>query len=141
MGDGFMAIFDEDEIRNNAPAPVSAALAIQRQNDELNAQETKQLDPIRVNIRIHAGIGLVGFSNFRTSSGERWTYTISRSVTNVASQLCTLATGGVILVSADIATHFNDPSYALEPLGPQNLKNVSRPVPTFRLTDASACAQ
>ena len=141
MGDGFMAIFDEDEIRNNARAAASAALAIQRQNDELNAQKTAQLDPIRVNIGIHAGIGLVGFSKFRTSSGERWTYTVSGSVTNVASRLCTLATGGVILVSADIATHFDDPSYALEPLGPQNLKNVSRPVPTFRLTDASACAQ
>lgn len=43
MGDGFMAIFDEHEIRNNARAAISVALAIQRQNDELNAQERRSL--------------------------------------------------------------------------------------------------
>ncbi|MBI2753751.1 MAG: adenylate/guanylate cyclase domain-containing protein [Betaproteobacteria bacterium] len=137
MGDGFMAIFDEDEIRNKTRAAVSAALTIQRQTRDLNAQRPPELDPLLVNIGIHAGIGLVGFTKFRTSSGERWTYTASGPVTNIASRLCALATGGSILVSADVAEHLKEVGYALEPLGPQKLKNVSRPVLTFRLSDNS----
>ena len=137
MGDGFMAIFDEGEIQNNTHAAVSAALAIQRQTRELNAQRLPELDPLLVNIGIHTGIGFVGFTKFRTSSGERWTYTASGPVTNIASRLCALATGGSILVSADIAGHIDDARYALEPLGPRKLKNVSRPVLTYRLSDAS----
>lgn len=136
-GDGFMAIFDEDEIGGNTRAAVSAALAIQRQIRELNAQRPADLDPLQVNLGVHAGIALVGFTKFRTSSGERWTYTASGSVTNIASRLCALATGGSILVSADVAKHIADAGYALEGLGPQKLKNVSRPVPTFRLSNGS----
>jgi class 3 adenylate cyclase len=136
MGDGFMAIFDEGEVRDETRAAVSAALAIQRQTRELNAQRAPELDPLLVNIGIHAGTALVGFTKFRTSSGERWTYTASGPVTNVASRLCALATGGSILVSADVAQHQKDAGYALEPLGPQILKNVSRPVLTLRLREA-----
>ena len=136
MGDGFMAIFDEDEIRGNTRAAVSAALTIERQTRELNAQRPAELDPLLINIGIHAGIGLVGFTKFQTSSGERWTYTASGPVTNIASRLCALATGGSILVSADVAKHIADARYATEGLGPQKLKNVSRPVLTFRLSDA-----
>ncbi|MEX2239493.1 MAG: adenylate/guanylate cyclase domain-containing protein [Burkholderiales bacterium] len=138
MGDGFMAIFEEDELPGNVRAAVSAALAIQRQTRELNAQGPPELDRLFVNIGIHAGIGFVGFTKFKTSSGERWTYTASGPVTNIASRLCGLATGGSILVSADIAKHVEDARCALEPIGLKRLKNVGRPVPTFRLSDGSA---
>jgi len=40
MGDGFMAIFDEGEIRDEARAAVSAAPMIHRQTRELNAQRS-----------------------------------------------------------------------------------------------------
>jgi class 3 adenylate cyclase len=84
MGDGFMAIFDEGDTQNNTRAAVSAALAIQGQTRELNAQRQADLDAILVNIGIHAGIGFVGFTKFRNSSGERWTYTASaRSPTSL----------------------------------------------------------
>jgi class 3 adenylate cyclase len=136
MGDGFMAIFDEGQIHGETRAAVSAALAIQRQTRELNAQRAPELDPLLVNIGIHAGTALVGFTKFRTSSGERWTYTASGPVTNVASRLCALATAGSILVSADVAQHLKEAGYALEPLGPQKLKNVSRPVLAFHLSEA-----
>lgn len=138
MGDGFMAIFDEGQIRGEARAAVSAALRIQRQTRELNDQRAPELDPLLVNIGIHAGAALIGFTKFRTASGERWTFTASGPVTNVAARLCALATGGSILVSADVAQHLKEAAYALEPLGPQMLKNVSRPVLTFRLREASA---
>lgn len=141
MGDGFMAIFDETDIRDNARAAVSAALAIQKQNCELNVQRTAQLDPILVNIGIDAGIGFVGVSKFQTSSGERWTYSALGSVTNIAARLCALATGGSILISGNVAGHVRGVIHALEPLGAQNLKNVSQPVPAFRLSAAVAGAQ
>lgn len=44
------------------------------------------------------------------------------------TRLCALARGGSILVSADFARHLNGIGYALESLGPQTMKNVSRPV-------------
>lgn len=140
MGDGFMAIFDEGELRNQTRAAASAALTIQRRTGELNAQRPPEFDPLRVNVGIHAGIGLVGFTRFRTLSGERWTYTASGPVTNIASRLCALASGGSILVSADVAERLEGVGYALEPLGPQKLKNVSRPVATFRLNETAAGA-
>jgi class 3 adenylate cyclase len=133
MGDGFMAIFEEGG--NPIRAAVSAALAIQRVTEGLNAQRPGDRDRIAVNIGIHAGIGFVGFSKFRTSSGERWTYTASGPVTNIAARLCDLATGGSILVSAEVAGHLDTDGYLLESLGPQKLKNVSQPVLTFRLRD------
>jgi class 3 adenylate cyclase len=139
MGDGFMAIFEGEDIGRNARSAVSAALAIQRAAGELNAQRPRERDPLAVNIGIHAGTGFVGFTRLRTSGGERWSYTASGPVTNIASRLCTLAAGGLILVSAEAAEHLRGVSYALEPLGPQKLKNVSRPVLTYRLSDTSTC--
>lgn len=138
MGDGFMAIFDEGEVCRHARAAVSAALTIHRKARELNAQGTSGLDPLLVNIGIHAGIGLVGFTRFRTTLGERWTFTASGPVTNVAARLCALATGGSILVSADVAAHLGRAGLGLDPLGPQKLKNVGRPVSTFRLRDTGS---
>jgi len=137
MGDGFMAIFEGDEIQHVTRAAASTALAIQRQTGELNALSPPELDPLLVNVGIHAGVSLVGFTKFRTSAGERWTYTASGPVTNVASRLCSLANGGSILVSADVAEHLDGVGHALEPLGPQTLKNVSRPGVTFRLSESS----
>jgi class 3 adenylate cyclase len=133
MGDGFMAIFEEGELGGNTRSAVSAALAIQRRTVELN--ERANHDSLSVNIGIHAGTALVGFTQFRTLSGERWTYTASGPVTCIAARLCGLATGGSIFVSAEVARHLEGAGYCLESLGPQKLKNVSRPVLTFRLRD------
>lgn len=140
MGDGFMAIFDDADAGDLARAAASAALTIQRQNRELNEKRPPELDPLLVNIGIHAGTGLVGFTKFRTTSGERWTYTASGPVTNVASRLCALATGGSILVSEEVVRHLQPARHVLEFLGPQRLKNVSRPVPAFRLLAADVDA-
>jgi class 3 adenylate cyclase len=135
MGDGFMAIFEEGELASNTRSAVSAALAIERATEGLNARRPGMHDPLAVNIGIHAGLGFVGFSKFRAPTGERWTYTASGPVTNIAARLCDLASGGSILVSAEVAGHLDTERYCLESLGPQKLKNVSQPVMTFRLRE------
>jgi class 3 adenylate cyclase len=47
-----------------------------------------------------------------------------------------MAAGGSILGSASVAEHLDGVGHALGPLGPQTRKNVSRPVVTFRLSEA-----
>jgi class 3 adenylate cyclase len=136
LGDGFMAIFENGEVRSSTRAAASAALAIQRETEALNGSRRGMHDPLVVNIGIHVGTAFVGLARFRTSVAERWTYTASGSVPNIAARLCALATGGTTLVSADAAAHLEGPGYRLESLGPQRLKNVSRPVVSFRLREA-----
>lgn len=134
-GDGFMALFEGGSIRASVRSAARAAVAVHKQARELNAQRPPELDPVLVNIGIHAGIAFVGMTKFRTSSAERWTYTASGPVSNVGARLCALADGGSILVSADVAGQLDGIGYALDPLGPQTLKNVSRPVVTYRLSE------
>lgn len=138
MGDGFMAVFEDKDLRTNARSAVSAATEIQRQTAALNAHRLEESEPLLVNIGIHAGIALVGFTKFRSRSGERWTYTASGPVSNVGARLCALATGGSTLLSADVAGLLTEKEYSLEPLGAQILKNVSRPVPAFRLGNGNS---
>jgi class 3 adenylate cyclase len=140
MGDGFMALFDGESIQASVRSAARAAVTVQRQALELNAQRSPELDPVLVNIGIHAGTAFVGMTKFKTSSVERWTYTASGPVSNIGARLCAVASGGSILVSAEVAAHLEGGGYALESLGPLTLKNVSRPVLAFRLSDRDALA-
>ncbi len=136
MGDGFMAVFEENDLPKNILAAAAAALNIQRHANELNTHRSKEYEPVLVNIGIHAGSAFVGFTKFRTSAGERWTYTASSTVTNIAARLCALATSGAILVSAEVAEIIKA-RYALQPLGQQKLKNVSQPVFVFKIEQST----
>jgi len=138
MGDGFMAVFHQDPLERNIQAAASSAQQIRRQARSRNGDLPATDDPLSVNIGIHAGTALVGFTTFRTSSGERLHWTASGPVTNIAARLCALATGGTTLVSALVSAHLAPHGEILAPLGPQSLKNVSAPVITFRLDAESA---
>jgi class 3 adenylate cyclase len=131
MGDGFMAVFEENDLPKNILAAAAAALNIQHHANELNTQRSKEYEPVVVNIGIHADSAFVGFTKFRTSAGERWTYTASGTVSNIAARLCALATNGAILVS-DAVAEIIKARHALQPLGQQKLKNVSQPVFVFK---------
>lgn len=136
MGDGFMAIFEENDFQKNILAAAAVALNIQRHANELNIKRSKEYEPVSVNIGIHAGRAFIGFTKFRTSAGERWTYTASGTVTNIAARLCALATNGAILVS-DAVAEIIKTRYALQPLGQQKLKNVSQAVFVFKIEQAT----
>jgi len=135
MGDGFMAIFEKSEYRDNILGAAEAASSIQRQARELNAQRPGEYEPVLVNAGVHAGSAYVGFTKFRTLAREHRTYAASGPVTNLAARLCDLATNGSIFVGAEVAEHLKGTGYSLQQLGPKKLKNVSQSVNVFKLED------
>ena len=135
MGDGFMALFENEEYHKNILAAAEAAVIIQRRARALNKQRLGKHEPVLVNAGIHTGSAYVGFTKFRTLAREHRTYTASGPVTNIAARLCDLATNGSIFVSADVEENLKGTGYSLQQLGPKKLKNVSQPITVFRLED------
>jgi class 3 adenylate cyclase len=74
----------------------------------------------------------LGFTRLQGVSGDRWTYSATGSATNIAARIAALASDGEVLVGEATAQRIR-PDFALVPLGPQNLKNVSKPVEVFRV--------
>lgn len=135
LGDGLVALFEGRSLRENTGRAVRAALEIRRSTRELNARERDRHDPIVVNIGLNAGTAAVGVTRLRGQSGERWFYAASGPVTNIAARLCSLATGGQILVSERVAEWVAG-RYDVRGLGPRTLKNVSGPVEVFEVLPA-----
>jgi class 3 adenylate cyclase len=134
LGDGLVALFEGRSLRENATRAIGAALRIREATHELNARVGRRHDPIVVNIGLNAGKASVGITRLRGKSGERWFYAATGPVTNIAARLCTLATGGQILVSGTVAELVSGP-YQLRPLGLRTLKNVGRPVEVFEVRE------
>jgi len=131
-GDGLMVIYQADDPRAHALHAVLTAAAVQAETGELNAQYRDSHEPVRINIGIASGTAQVGSSRFSGASGERWTFTATGSVTNLAARLSGLAHHGEVLLSPETATRVNG-HVKLEDRGRQRLKNVSEPVQVYRL--------
>ena len=69
----------------------------------------------------------MGITRLQWPAGERWTFTASGPVTNLAARLGNYASGGQILLSPDTAQRVHD-RFRLRSLGLLALKNVSSPV-------------
>lgn len=136
-GDGLMTIFQDDDSTAHAANAARAAMAIGLATRELNASLAAQFDALAVNIGINSGPALVGATRLQGSAQARFTFTATGAVTNVAARLGALASGGAVLVSEATALRLGG-AFALEPLGPQRLKNVGEPVQAFRLLDRHA---
>ena len=130
MGDGFMAVFEAGPLEKNARQAVRAAASILKAAVRMNDADP-QLDT-QVQIGAHAGAAFVGITRFLTRRGERWTYTASGPVTNVAARLCALAGPGATAVSADVVKLVGG-RFAFESLGVRELKNVRVAVEVHRL--------
>lgn len=126
-GDGLMIIFQAEVPQAHAVSAVRAALAVRAQTTRAN-QDTRGLHPsILVNIGISSGECDVGITRFQEPAGERWTFTASGPVTNLAARLGNCASGGQILLSPDTAQRVHD-RFLLRRLGLLALKNMSSPV-------------
>ncbi|MBI3126291.1 MAG: hypothetical protein HYZ11_01630 [Candidatus Tectomicrobia bacterium] len=134
-GDGLMALFRSGSPRVHPQEAVRAALGIQRAAEALNAERDPAFPPIRVRIGVNSGACLVGSTKIRGASGERWTFTATGQVTNIAARLCAQAAGGEALLGPETADRLHE-RFRLESLGEHNFKNVTEPVRVFRLGQA-----
>jgi class 3 adenylate cyclase/HAMP domain-containing protein len=133
-GDGLMIIFQLGRPDEHASAAVRAVLAIREQTNAANRDAGMNHPPILVNIGISSGECDVGTTRFQGPAGERWTFTASGQVTNVAARLGNYAVGGQILLSAETAIRVRD-RVSLRSLGPVSLKNLSLPVDVCEVLD------
>ena len=134
-GDGLMIIFQDGESGAHAAAAVRAALAIREQTARANDVPGHRHPPILVNIGISSGECDVGTTRFAGPVGERWTFTASGPVTNLAARLGNDATGGQILLSPETAVRVRD-RFLVRSLGLVSLKNLSVPVEVWELEGA-----
>ncbi|MFQ3671087.1 MAG: adenylate/guanylate cyclase domain-containing protein, partial [Verrucomicrobiia bacterium] len=102
-GDGLMVIFQDEDSLRHAMEAVGVALEVRERVAALNAARSALHPPVAINMGINSGRALVGSTRIRGTGSDRWTYTASGMVTNVAARLCKLASAGAILVSAETA--------------------------------------
>lgn len=126
-GDGLMIIFQDGERDAHAAAAVRAALAIREQTAQANHDPGRSHPPIVVNIGISSGECDVGTTRFEGTADERWTFTASGPVTNLAARLGNRAAGGQILLAPETAVRVHD-RFCVRNLGLVPLKNLSSPV-------------
>ena len=127
LGDGLLALFEGSDLEGNARAAFQAALEIEARTRRLNDRRRRRHDPITVNLGLNAGRALVGLTRLRGRSGERWVYTATGPVMNVAARLCALAAGGQILTTRAVADGLAG-ACDCRTVGPRSLKNVTGPV-------------
>jgi class 3 adenylate cyclase/HAMP domain-containing protein len=131
-GDGLMIIFQAGQPEEHASAAVRAALAIREQTSVANRNATAGHPPIVVNIGVSSGECDVGATRFHGPAGERWTFTASGTVTNLAARLGDHAKGGQILIAAETAARVRE-RFSLRSLGTLSLKNLSSGVEAWEV--------
>ena len=131
-GDGLMIIFQAGKPGEHAVAAVRAALAIREQTRFANREAVAQSHQIAVNIGISSGECDVGATRLKGLAGERWTFTASGPVTNLAARLGGHANGGQILLASETTNRVRD-HFQLHNLGAISLKNLSNPEETSEI--------
>ena len=122
-GDGMMVIFKASDPAQHPQNAIRTALQIRKHCLEVSKEGDSDLFPIRVNIGIQSGKVYLGSTKIRGIESERWTYTASGAVTNMAARLAQYATKGQIIVGDDTARRI-DQEFSLAPLGKVPLKNI-----------------
>lgn len=138
-GDGLMMLFQEGTPEEHAAAAVRTALAIRAKTAAANAQHRGRMPPIAVNIGISSGECHVGSIRFHSAAGDRWTFTATGPVTNLAARLADQATSGQILISSATARRVRG-RFLLRSLGPLQLKGLAAPEEAWEVLGAEATA-
>ena len=132
-GDGFMAIFQEEDVQQHAMKASDTALALLAATDALN-QENRE-HPLSIHMGINSGLALVGSTRFEGLRGTRWTFTASGPMTNLAARFAGAAGTGQILVGPETVRRLGD-RYRIERLGRERLKNITEAIDIYRLLGA-----
>jgi class 3 adenylate cyclase len=130
-GDGLMILFLAGEPDEHAAAAVRAALAMREKTRRAN-RDAGAHPPIVVNAGISSGPCDVGVVRLHGVAGERWTFTATGQVTNLAARLGDRARGGQILVDAETAWRLGA-QFRTAVLGAVPLKNMSSPVEAWEI--------
>lgn len=126
-GDGLMILFQDKIPKTHAINAVSAALGIHKKTQLINKRLKGKYKPVSVNMGINSGIASVGSTRFKGIAGDRWTFTASGAVTNIAARVCSIATNGQILVTAITSDHIKN-EFKLGAPQKQILKNVRKAI-------------
>ena len=138
-GDGLMMLFQEGTPEEHAAAAVRTALAIRAKTAAANAQRSGRMPPIAVNIGISSGECHVGSTRLHSAAGDRWTFTATGPVTNLAARLEEQATGGQILASSATACRVRG-RFLFHSLGLLRLKNIAAPEEAWEVLDTGETA-
>jgi class 3 adenylate cyclase len=131
-GDGLMILFLAEDPAVHAAQAARTALAIRKRTDEINAEISGPYEPVQINIGINSGQAMVGSTKMEAAAGNRYTYTATGLVTNIAARIASAATDGAILVSAETAKRIRG-QFTVRELSEHRFKNVTAPVQVFRL--------
>jgi class 3 adenylate cyclase len=134
-GDGFMAIFQDDDTDTHAVKAVETALAVQADTESLNRESDDP--PLAIHIGINSGPTLVGSTRFEGLRGARWTFTATGNVTNLAARLAAAAEAGQIIAGPETVRRLGN-RYQLERLGIDRLKNIADNVTLHRVLGRKA---
>jgi len=131
-GDGLMIIFHGENRESHASSAVSTAFAIHYKTLKVNAELRGKFEPTVVNIGINSGKVFLGATRFEGMSTSRWTFTASGLTTVLAARIAGLATNGEILLGPETVNRLQG-EFLIQPFGEHRLKNISAPVPVYRL--------
>jgi len=131
-GDGLMIVFHEKDRERHARTAVSTAIAIYYKTLKVNAELRGKFEPTVVNMGINSGKVFLGATRFEGMSTSRWTFTASGLTTVLAARIAGLATDGTILLGPETVNRLQE-EFLIQPFGEHRLKNISKPVPVYRL--------
>lgn len=109
----------------HARVAANTALDLLALTKVLNAENDHQ--PLDVHMGLNSGLALIGSTRFEGARGERWTFTASGPVTNLAARLSGLAGPGQILLGPETIQRLGH-HYHLQKLGREHLKNLTEAV-------------
>jgi class 3 adenylate cyclase/HAMP domain-containing protein len=132
-GDGLMVIFQsERSATDHALNATRAAFAIRQRTHTLNEEYGGVFPAVQLHMGINTGEALVGATKLGAAGGQRWTFTATGPVTNVAARFAGSAEGGEIVVGPATAERIRA-HFVLESRGEQTFKNVSQPIRVYRV--------
>jgi class 3 adenylate cyclase len=132
-GDGMMIFFNDPQPVADAPLRAARmAIAMQREFAVHSVAWKKRGYDIQMGVGIAQGFATIGGIGFE----GRLDYGAIGTVCNLAARLCGEAKGGEILISQRVQGAL-DGAFKAEAAGELNLKGFHRPVPAFRLEEAS----
>ena len=131
-GDGLMIIFHDKDQESHARTTVSTAIAIYYKTLKVNAELRGKFESTVVNMGINSGKVFLGATKFEGMSASRWTFTASGLTTVLAARIAGLATEGKILLGPETVNRLQE-EFMIQPFGEHRLKNISNPVPVYRL--------